>query len=360
MTTGTGAARPRQVTRACMLAGLGGILVLVSVFATLANWGSIEVREQVEQALAREPLRGAGLRVDDVLGWLRALLMVVGAVAVSTIVFAVFTAQRHRGARTGLTVCAGASSLLFLGAGLTGLLPAVMCVLCLVFLYSAPSRAWFAAAPSASSSGVVEATAPPPHVPPPAPAPPAAARPAPRSAASPTTAAAPSAAPYATAAKATTSPAAPASSGGQTPRRRPRSVHRAVTVTVVMSGVVAVLCGVIAISYAASPDQFVRSVADQPTSDSLLRQLGITARQLARVMFVVTATFTILSLLAIVAALLLLRRLLAGRVLLTVVTAMALVVSIAAFPVGWLWAAGEVFVLVQLYRSDATAWLRAR
>lgn len=334
MTT-TPAPRPQQVTRACVLAGLGAALILVSVFATLSRWGSLDIREQVEAVLRREPLRGSGLGTDQALRWLRVVLMGVAAVAVSTIVLAVFTSRRHRGARAGLIVLAGFSGVVFLAGGLTGLLPALMSLACVAYLFSTDSRAWFA---GQDPVGTVAAAAPE-------------ARPAR------TDRPDPFATPYAAApppAYRSTVPLAP-------PRGRPRSIVTAVTVTAVMAGLVALVCVVNVISYASSPDDYAQMLADQPMmrSSSVLDDLGITAAQLAHWMFIATTSFAILSALAIVAALLMLRRLPAARVLFTVVTAVAIACSVALFPFGWVWAIGEIFVLVQVYRVDANEWFKA-
>ncbi|MEO6471170.1 MAG: hypothetical protein ABIR57_04850 [Aeromicrobium sp.] len=81
--------RPPRVTTACLYVGLSCLILLFGAGSTLANWGSIEVQDQVRKVLAEEPFKTYGLEVTDVMGWLRWALIGAAAVAAAGIVFAV-------------------------------------------------------------------------------------------------------------------------------------------------------------------------------------------------------------------------------------------------------------------------------
>src|ERR671919_2219275 len=95
------APRPRQVTVASIIAGLGAAGVLVNIFSVMADWGSASIREEVEDGLQDGPFGPADISVDTALEMLRIVLMIVAAGCVAAVVFAVYTARRHRSARIG-------------------------------------------------------------------------------------------------------------------------------------------------------------------------------------------------------------------------------------------------------------------
>lgn len=363
--------RPHKVTLACLIAGMGSALVLITVFAELQNWGSIEVREQVEDAIASTPFIDAGVDIDQVLGWLRLVLMGVAAAAVAGVLLAIWTAKAHRGARIALSILAGVAALGFLATGLVGLLPAGMAVACILYLWSKESRAWFSgkevpstpsprAAPSAESgtpplsaderrpgsSGIdgesedaLPVTQPPLDGP----------RPSER--------------PFGTPPQ---SHQGASPQGAQSQRaygvRRPRSIVIAVVVTSVMAGLVGLVSGANALLYLLSPSEYTQLLLEQPMlqEQRILEQLGMSGSELSRLIFIGAVVCAVLAAAAIGTALLMLRRIPAARIGFTVVTGLAIALSVIAFPLGLIWAAGEIFVLVQVYRVDANAWFAAR
>lgn len=333
--------RPQKVTMACLIAGLSAALMLIYIFATLSNWGSIELQEQVRNALEKELLSEADLDVAEVLGWLRILLMAGAALAVSTIVFAIYTARGHRGARVALTILAAGSSFVFVAFGLAGLLPAAMAALCVFYLWSAEARAWFRGeVPLPHPGGLSTAlgTAPP-------------AQPSPGYAPDQPR---PSDRPFAT------PPGTPARASPT--GKPPRAISIAVIVTSVMAGLVGLVCGLNSFLYLISPAEYRDLLLENPllTDSGLLEQTGMSAAELARLMFISTAIGFVLAIAAISAALLMLRRAPAARVVLTVLAALTIGISLAAFPPGLIWAGGTVYVLVLLYRADVNRWFRAR
>src|SRR4028119_474963 len=94
--------RPQAVTRACLLAGTGSLLTLITIFGILGDWGSLEIQDQVDAALERSPVPGVG--TDGILEIIRVILMVIAGFAVAGLVLSVYTARRDRSARMGLTV----------------------------------------------------------------------------------------------------------------------------------------------------------------------------------------------------------------------------------------------------------------
>ncbi|MGH3423315.1 MAG: hypothetical protein ACRDO8_01225, partial [Nocardioidaceae bacterium] len=332
--------------------------------------------QQVKDAIAASPVDLGGVGVDQVLGWLRVVLMVVAAAAAAGVVLAVWTAKGHRGARLVLSVLAGGASVAFLATGVLGLLPAALAVGTIVYLWSKESRAWFAGeeppparqssprqqSPWQSSSPRPPAEAPPPVVQPPEDGqqvvqpPEDGPRPSDRPFGVPEPPAPPQGRPG-------TWPQPGPWQPGPHPRTgaRPRSIVLAVVVTSVMAGLVGLVCGANALMYLLSPSDYTQLLLDQPMmQEQVLEELGISASELSRFVFIGAAVCCVLAAAAIGAALLMLRRLPAARIGLTVVTGLAIALSVVAFPFGLVWAVGEIFVLVQIYRVDANAWFSSR
>lgn len=136
----------------------------------------------------------------------------------------------------------------------------------------------------------------------------------------------------------------------------------AVVLTSVMAGLVGLVSGANALLYLSSPGDYAQLLVEQPMmqESGLLAQLGMSAEELARYVFIGAAACCVLAALAVGTALLMLRRLPAARIGLTALTGVAIALSVAAFPLGLVWAIGEVFVLVQIYRADANAWFTSR
>lgn len=137
-------ARPTAVTYACLIAGTSSVLMLVNIFVLLSDWGSLEVRQQIEQGFANAPFGSGGYSVEDAVELLRIAAMAAAACCVAAVVLSVFTARRDRVARTVLTVLAVAWVLVSLLLGVAGLLFAVLGGLSVALLWRPESRAWFA------------------------------------------------------------------------------------------------------------------------------------------------------------------------------------------------------------------------
>lgn len=345
---------------ACLTAGVASVLVLISVMTTLSGWGSLEVREQVERTLDASPVTST-LSVDAALSWLRVLLMAAAALATASLVLAVWTAKRHKGARIGLTVVSVLSTVSFAATGAAGIIPAMLGVVVVVFLWSAESRAWFA------GREVQPPQRPPQQGDIPAPRPvhttatPPVRAPQPGSESQPP----PAARPYAAGPGSYQHPfpgpgpqQAPYARPGQPPR--PRPLITAVVTATVLSAIVAAVFGLNALIYLVSPSQYVEMLSNPPMfSDADVRQLiGDDPEGYARGMFLLSLALGLLAIAGAASALSLLVRKPAARIVFTVVAGIGMAVSVVLAPLGLIWLVAQAACVVLVWRREVTAWLR--
>ncbi len=132
--------RPRQVTLAVVMSIVFSIVLVVSLFDTLARLRTPATRASVDEVLASPPSSELGLETAQVIDVLRAMAFASGALAAMAVVFAIFILQRHRAARIGFTVTAG---LMLLTVPAAGLFP-VFLTLAAIPLWSRPARDWYA------------------------------------------------------------------------------------------------------------------------------------------------------------------------------------------------------------------------
>ncbi|MGH3479554.1 MAG: hypothetical protein ACRDQD_22300 [Nocardioidaceae bacterium] len=405
------APRPRQVTVASIIAGLGAVLVLINIFAVMSDWGSASVREEVENALDDGPFGPASISVETALEMLRIMLMIVAAGCVAAVVFAVYTVRRHRAARIGLTVLAGAWALLSLALGLAGLLLAVIAVGCVVLLWSAEARKWFATStptreavpgeppipppphttsakgmpivmstpppsdepdqpktwgkPNEESSapprGDTSATPPPPPSqpgpPPPPPPPPSQPGPPPPPPSQPggySGYGQPPAGgyqPYSAYAPATPPPA-PES---VVPTKRPGTLTAAGVITIVMSSFALLGSGILGLVFLADRN----SLEEDESMTELANDADVAVEDLVTALGILGIIAALLSLAALVLGVLLLRNK-RVRIPLVVLSAIAIIMSLLAFPIGLLWVIAEILVIVFCFIGGAGAWFDAQ
>src|SRR4051794_24298635 len=178
----TGSARPRQLTLAGWFVVVGSVMLVITVYSTIASLNSVDTRDRVSEWLSTPTGEGLGLSVAGALSGLRAALVVTGLCAAASAVLGVFVLQRHRGARLALTVVAVPILVANLvTAPLTGGLLGALIAASTVVLWTGPARDWFAGRPvrqpAASQSrggrppGTTPPTTPPPAQPPVAPPP---------------------------------------------------------------------------------------------------------------------------------------------------------------------------------------------
>jgi hypothetical protein len=377
------APRPRQVTLASLIAGLGALLVLAYIFAVMADWPP-PIREEVEDALDNAPFGSSGISVDAVLDMARILLMVIAAGCVAAVVLALYTVRRHRPSRIGLTVLASAWALLSLTLGLAGLLLAAIAVGCVVLLWSAEARTWFAT----ETQPRVDATAVPPIRPPNAtfskgmPAvmstptspddrdqptsqgssgaqdqsPPADRPPAPSGGNTgygpPPPPPPPGYQPYTAYAPAGPPPPPPNS---VVPSKRPGTLTAAGIITIVMSSLALLGTGIVAAWFLIDRE----SMETNKDFIDMADESGANVEDLVTTIGLISIVGAALSIAAIVLGALLLKNK-RVRIALVVLTAISILASLFAFPLGLLWVIAEILVIVFCFVGGASAWLDAQ
>lgn len=366
------APRPRQVTLASVVAGVGASLVLVNIFSVMADWGSAAVREEVEDALDGGPLGPAELSVDTALNLLRIMLMIVASGCVAAVVFAVYTVRRHRAARIGLTVLAAAWAVLSLALGLAGLLLAGLAVGCVILLWSAEARTWFAAGTPSRTAATGAPIPPPPNATSAKGTPTAMSTPPPPDEPEPTTwgspsdqessASPPEPKPYSGYGPPPPSGYVPPPPGAMppgpapiVPTSRPGTLTAAGVITVVMSGIAFLATGILALVFLASRD----TLEDSEDLQELAADSDVNVADLVTVLGVMGIIGALFAAAALILGVLLLQNK-RVRTALVVVTSIAIVMSLLAFPLGLLWVLAEVLVIVFLFVGGASAWFDAQ
>ena len=133
--------RPRPVTLAASLVMAASLMLVVSVFESLANLRSLETREEIDRFLSEPPGSDLGLGLESVLTILRTTSMVAAGLATAAAILGWHVLRRSRSARLGLTILAVP---LFLSGLVTGGFLASVVLASTAMLWLAPSRHWFA------------------------------------------------------------------------------------------------------------------------------------------------------------------------------------------------------------------------
>ena len=360
--------RPRQVTTASIIGGVGSLLLVVSLFDLMSGLRSIEAREQIADKLASPAYEGLGLDAGFVTDALRTLLLVNGALAAAAVVLAVYVFQRHRGARLGFGIAAG---LLFVGTFvLADWIPGVPFGLTVVLafaaslLWSPPVRDWYAGrAPApppeqparASSSTPTTAAWAPPSVqsrppegtPRPEDQPPADS-PQPAPAAYPYGQQRPTGAPGAWAPP-------PSATRSADPHRRPAQVTTAVALTWIVAPLVAFTFALVVLMLMVARDTLLEAIREAPE----LEASGFSTGELMAALWATSAILLFWCLAACVLAFLAFRRQGWARGVLVGSAAMATLVSLLAFPLGLLVAVPAAVSAGLLLSAPARAWYAA-
>jgi hypothetical protein len=359
---GSAPPRPRQVLVSGVVAAAACGLLVVTLFDALTRMRSTETRQSVADSLAKH--NDLGLSVADVLGVMRGVTFVSGALAAAGVVLAVYALQRHRGARLGLTVVAVV--LVFTATLVAGLLPLLVGV-AVLRLWSRDARDWFDGRPArvrepvgsprppdafsaGPPSGEAPAqswptSAPPPDVPTVEPGGDPWVRPA--------------ASPYAFGTPPPRGvPAHPLTQAAPRPARteRPGGVVLACWLTWVLCGLVAAFLLLLAVLLTADTAALVAELQRNPR----IADAGLTDRQVIGTLWLTTAIGITWSLSAIALAVLAYRRVDAGRIGLVASAILSAVVGLVAAPVGWLNAAGAITATVLLLRRPAQEWYAGR
>ena len=158
--------RPRQVTVGGWVVAIASVVLVVTVFDTMANLHSVDTRDRLTKALTTGSLKDLGISVDDAISVIRAGLFVAGVGATVTGILGIFVLQRHTSARIVLTLAAVP---VVLTAPVAGGFLAVMIGAATGLLWTRPARDWFAGRPVTQPgpvSGESRWTPPPAPVPP--------------------------------------------------------------------------------------------------------------------------------------------------------------------------------------------------
>ncbi|GAB3997907.1 hypothetical protein [Nocardioides marmoraquaticus] len=134
-------ARPRQVTWGAAFAVSGSLFLVVMVFEGLGSLSSVQLREQLEEAMSSSGFR---VDVDLLLQVMRWSLYVTAVAAAVAFVSGIFAWQRHRGARVALSVAAVP---ILLTTPITGVFLGLLVAMGTTSLWSGPARDWFAGRP---------------------------------------------------------------------------------------------------------------------------------------------------------------------------------------------------------------------
>jgi hypothetical protein len=349
-------ARPRQVTVAGVTAAAACLLLVVSLFDSMATVRSADMRGRVAKFLATPPGDGLGMSTDTVIDLLRAVVLVSGGLAAAGVVLAIFALQRHRGARVGLGVVG--LLMLFSATFVSGILPLAVAVAA-AMLWGREARDWYdgrqprpVPAPSAPAE-------PPPH---PSAGPPAgstypqagsdpAAGPGPQVGSPWSSPPQPPGGPVPGYPAPGTFQARPASRTG-----RPVQVTAAVWLTWVFSAFVAFLFLLVVLTILLDRDRLLEEIQRTPT----LTGAGFTTRQILGFMWVLSAVSIVWSLGAIALAVLVFRRVEVARVTLVVSAVVAGLVCLAAVPVGWPGAVAAFTTVTLLSRRSTRDWFAGR
>ena len=133
-------ARPSQVTMAGWIAAAGSALLVLTVLDAMSRLRSVEMRDSIDEFLARPPGNGLGLESGQVVELLRWMMMFSGAASAAATVLAIYVLQGHRAARIGFTVLA---VLIVLTSPVSGGVLPMMIAFAAVMLWTRPARDWF-------------------------------------------------------------------------------------------------------------------------------------------------------------------------------------------------------------------------
>ncbi|WP_051068640.1 hypothetical protein [Nocardioides sp. Iso805N] len=367
--------RPQQVTYAGWGVVLGSVALVISAFQQISTLHSLDTRTTVERLVADQP-SGLTITVDTWLEVLKVLGMVSGACAAAAAILGWQALQRSRSARIALLVI-GVPLVL---AGLaSGPIFALLVGFGVVVLWLPSANAWFdpaapgkmqamsdAPRPPASptpsgSAGPVQPAAP---VPPPIPAPPAGpyGQQPPPPFGQPPYGAAPAPPPQPGTwppnphAQQPQQPYPPYAPQGGRPGEvgpRPGPVTAAVIITIVLSGVTAILGVILAVVGAAVSDDLLSDLADRGYDIT-----NVTSHELAVGLAVIGGFVVVVALAAIVVAIFVLRRSRGARVVLTVFSALTILTSLITITsvVAVLPLAGAIATIVLLYQRSSSDW----
>jgi hypothetical protein len=355
------AGRPPQVTMAGWVAMVGSGFLVLGLYDAIARLRSLDNLELVADRLKSPPYSGFGVSVEQWLQFSQTAFIVAGGCAAVAGICGFFALQKSKGARAGLT--AAAVPLFFLGF-IGGPFASALVAVSAVLLWTGPSRDWFAGRPvrqiaTSRPANPPSGGTPPPPLPgrqeaPPAKMPPANMPP-------------PVWPPAGGSAHAQVSSGAAPYSGFGSPRpaqavapvtQRPAPLIAACVTTWVCALLVAGVMFLVALAVASDPSVMDEVLAQQPR----IAELGFTADELRRGLFVFSGICVTWSVAASVLALLVMMRVRWARPLLIASAVMSGLLSFASatavFPI--VTAVAGMVTAYLLLRPEVSRWLNRR
>ena len=158
-------ARPPRLVTTCAYLGVIGLFQVVQALVVLLGWYSASGEEQVKQFT--DPLVTDGLDRGDAEMVYRVYLGILAFLAASVLVFAVYTAMGQAVSRIMLTITAPLMALLGITQGsFVSILLSVVTLTCVLQLWNADVRRWFAQLAGKEEPVVAASSGWPPPVPP--------------------------------------------------------------------------------------------------------------------------------------------------------------------------------------------------
>lgn len=135
--------RPREVTIAGVQTIVGSAMVLLLLVSLETQLNTSSMQEEFEKLLDDPRMDPLGLTVDRLRTLVHYSFMVMGVMAVTSLVLGVYVLKRHGPSRVVLTVLAGLVALFSLFGGPGGWLLAAYVGVCVLLLWTKSARAWF-------------------------------------------------------------------------------------------------------------------------------------------------------------------------------------------------------------------------
>lgn len=158
-------ARPPRLVTTCAYLGVIGVFQVVQALIVLLGWYSASGEEQVKQFT--DPLVDDGINRGDAETVYRVYLGILAFLAASVLVFAVYTAMGQAVSRIMLTITAPLMALLGITQGsFVSILLSVVTLTCVLQLWNADVRRWFALLAGKEEPVPVAPSGWPPPVPP--------------------------------------------------------------------------------------------------------------------------------------------------------------------------------------------------
>ena len=352
-------ARPQQATLGAGMVIAAGVLHVFGSFDHMRNLRSVETKERLDSTLSTPSGGSLGINQDQLLDWMHVGLLVSAAAATAAIVMGIQALRRESVAPK---VLIGLSALTLLGAVLLDPLMGMFLAAGTAMLWSGPARDWFAHRP-VRASRLELAMSETPREPQQGAEPPQAPQTWPTQSEQPSWQQPQAPAPYGAPQPPQQAPhpyGAPAYGLGApqqqwAPQRRPGApgpVKAAALITVIATGLVAVVYAFLIVAIFAAQDQIMAELERNPQ----VQDLNITGADLRNIIVAASIFLLIWSVIAMVLAVLTWRRQNWARIMLIVSAVVTALMGLLALPFSLLHIAAAISVVVLLLTGPAREW----